>query len=103
MSLAPFLTSILTWLRAGYPEGVPAQDYVPLFALLGTQLTEAEVNAVADELATQQGATSPDAIRVAIGRVGLTEPTPSDIGRVRARLAAGGWPLAPLEHVRPTS
>lgn len=35
MSLAPSLTSILAWLRAGYPEGVPAQDYVPLFALFG--------------------------------------------------------------------
>ena len=34
-----FITSVVAWLRAGYPEGVPQQDYQPLFALLGSQLT----------------------------------------------------------------
>ncbi|MCW2511548.1 MAG: hypothetical protein JWR11_590 [Mycobacterium sp.] len=30
MTIAPLLTSILDWLRAGYPEGVPGPDRVPL-------------------------------------------------------------------------
>jgi hypothetical protein len=39
--------SILRWLRAGYPEGVPGPDRVPLLALLrATPLTEDEVKEV---------------------------------------------------------
>jgi hypothetical protein len=30
VTIAPLLTSILDWLRAGYPEGVPGPDRVPL-------------------------------------------------------------------------
>ena len=40
MALPPVLSSIIGWLRAGYPEGVPDVDYIPLFALLGSQLTD---------------------------------------------------------------
>ena len=28
------VTAVVAWLRAGYPEGVPHRDYLPLFALL---------------------------------------------------------------------
>ena len=45
MALPPFLNRIVDWLRAGYPEGVPEHDYIPLFALLGSQLTNDEVTA----------------------------------------------------------
>ena len=45
MALPPFLNSVIEWLRAGYPEGVPDVDYVPLFALLGSQLSESDVKA----------------------------------------------------------
>ena len=51
MPLPSFLTDIVGWLRAGYPEGVPDVDYIPLFALLGRHLTDEEVKEVADELA----------------------------------------------------
>ena len=50
MPLPPFLASVINWVRAGYPEGVPDVDYIPLFALLGSQLSEADVHAVAQEL-----------------------------------------------------
>jgi len=41
------LTSILNWLRAGYPEGVPGSDRVPLLALLqATPLTDDQVRQV---------------------------------------------------------
>ena len=88
------LSDIIGWLRAGYPEGVPDQDYVPLLALLGRHLTEDEVKQVADELARTGDQHSRDTIRAAINDVTDEPPRDSDIARVRARLAGGGWPLA---------
>jgi hypothetical protein len=93
--MPPFLAAIVDWLRAGYPEGVPEHDYLPLFALLGSQLTDSEVSVIADELANEAKPDSATAIRHAITLVTATEhPNDADIARVRARLAAGGWPLA---------
>jgi hypothetical protein len=95
MELPPFLSAIVGWLRAGYPEGVPEHDYIPLFALLGSQLTDAEVAAVADELVNDSKPESAEAIRHAISAVTANaQPSDADVARVRARLAAGGWPLA---------
>jgi hypothetical protein len=94
MALPPVLSRIIEWLRAGYPEGVPDVDYLPLFALLGSELTNDEVNAIADELANGSKPESADTIRKAIASVTDHKPTDADVNRVRARLAAGGWPLA---------
>jgi hypothetical protein len=93
MALPPVLSKIIEWLRAGYPEGVPDVDYIPLFALLGSQLTNDEVNAIADELANESKPESAETIRKAITDVAHHKPTDADVNRVRARLAAGGWPL----------
>jgi len=94
MAASDFITRIVGWLRAGYPEGVPQQDYQPLFALLGSQLTNDEVTLIADELAFSSDPESADAIKKAITSVTHTPVHDSDIARVRAHLAAGGWPLA---------
>ncbi|HEX2823429.1 MAG TPA: DUF3349 domain-containing protein [Streptosporangiaceae bacterium] len=94
MALRPILSSIITWLRAGYPEGVPDVDYIPLFALLGSQLTNSDVNAIADELSSESNPESAESIRHAIKAVTSQKPSDADVARVRARLAAGGWPLA---------
>jgi hypothetical protein len=94
MALPPVLRSIIGWLRAGYPEGVPSTDYIPLFALLGGQLTDAEVSQVAEELASSADPESAEAIRSAIKVVTASQPGEAEVARVRARLAAGGWPLA---------
>ena len=94
MPLPPVLRSIIGWLRAGYPEGVPDVDYIPLFALLGSQLTNDEVTLIADELAFSSNPQSAEAIKKAIGNVTHTPVHDSDIARVRSHLAAGGWPLA---------
>ena len=99
MALPPFLSSIIDWLRAGYPEGVPDVDYIPLFALLGSQLTDAEVSEIADELASEGDPQSAAAIRKAIGAVTHEQVLDSDIARVRSHLAAGGWPLAKPHHL----
>jgi hypothetical protein len=98
MERPTFLSSIIGWLRAGYPEGVPTVDYIPLFALLGSQLTDAEVGAIAEELASSSDAGSAEAIRAAIKTVTHASAKESDIARVRARLAAGGWPLAEVSR-----
>jgi hypothetical protein len=94
MALPPILSSIITWLRAGYPEGVPNVDYIPLFALLGSELTDAEVRQIGEELASAADPDSAQAIRTAITEVTSEKPTDADVARVRARLAQGGWPLA---------
>jgi hypothetical protein len=97
MALPPFLAKIVGWLRAGYPEGVPEHDYLPLFALLGSELTNEEVSAIAGELADETNPESATAIRQAISSVtDNPHPDDADVARVRARLAAGGWPLAPV-------
>jgi hypothetical protein len=97
MPLPPILSSIISWLRAGYPEGVPDVDYIPLFALLGSQLSDSEVHAIADELANESDPESAESIRHAIKAVTSQKPSDADVARVRARLAAGGWPLAKPE------
>jgi hypothetical protein len=97
MALPPVLSAIIGWLRAGYPEGVPDVDYIPLFALLGSQLTDAEVHEIGEELATESDRQSADAIRHAITVVTNGQASDADIARVRSRLAAGGWPLAKPE------
>lgn len=101
MALPPFLASVVGWLRAGYPEGVPQHDYLPLFALLASQLTDNDVNAIADELVTETDPASAAQIKSAIATVTQTHPNDADVARVRARLAAGGWPLAAPAHVQP--
>jgi hypothetical protein len=95
MALPPLLDKIVGWLRAGYPEGVPEHDYIPLFALLGSQLTDAEVALIADHLASESKPESAEAIRRAISAATTNQhPGDADVARVRSRLAAGGWPLA---------
>jgi len=94
MALPPLLSKIVTWLRAGYPEGVPEHDYIPLFALLGSQLTNDEVTLIGDELVFSSDHESAEAIKKAIADITHTTPNEADINRVRSHLAAGGWPLA---------
>ena len=93
-----FLTRTLDWMRAGYPTGVPRQDYVALLGLLRRKLTEPEVRRIAEDLADQSRLTT-DPISVAdieamINDAVLQRATAEDVARVSARLAAGGWPLA---------
>src|ERR1051325_2840459 len=101
MPLPPFLASVINWVRAGYPEGVPDVDYVPLFALLGSQLSEDDVKAIAQELESESDPESAAAIMKAITSVTAHQAGAAAGARVRPRLAAGGWPLARPEHFDP--
>jgi Protein of unknown function (DUF3349) len=58
---------------------------------------------IAEELEnTSRDSESAEAIKRAIAAVtDHDKPKDSDVARVRARLAAGGWPLAKPEHFGP--
>ncbi|OBK93383.1 hypothetical protein A5645_20880 [Mycobacterium asiaticum] len=89
-----FLSSIVAWLRAGYPEGIPPTDSFAVLALLARRLTNDEIRTVADEL-TRRGDLQIDNIDIGVAITQHTDelPSPADIERVRIRLAAQGWPL----------
>ena len=87
-----FLSSIVAWLRAGYPEGVPPTDTFAVLALLTRRLSNDEVVAVANELIQRDELDDID-IAVAITQITDELPSPEDVERVRARLAEQGWPF----------
>lgn len=87
-----FLNSIVSWLRAGYPEGVPATDTFPVLALLARRLSNDEVKAVACEL-IRRGEFDDVDIGVLITQITDELPAPEDVERIRVRLAAQGWPF----------
>jgi Protein of unknown function (DUF3349) len=91
-AVTKFLAKIVAWITAGYPDGVPGPDRVPLLALLQRRLSDAEVKAVAKDLMVRGEFDEVD-IGVLITEMTDELPTPDDIERVRARLAAKGWPL----------
>jgi hypothetical protein len=87
-----FLNSVVSWLRAGYPEGIPPTDTFAVLALLRRRLSNDEVKLVASELAQRGGFDKID-IGVLISKLTDELPTGEDIERVRLRLASKGWPL----------
>lgn len=95
MRLTSWVTSVVGWLKAGYPEGVPASDYVPLLAVLARRLSADEVRSVATEL-VRAGRLPVDDIDIGtvITKISDELPREEDVNRVRTRLALGGWPLA---------
>ena len=101
MTITNLLTSILNWLRAGYPEGVPGPDRVPLLALLrATPLTEEQVKEVVGKItgthspAVTSGGIAVDEIEHFITDVTHHDAGPENVRRVAAKLAAAGWPLS---------
>ncbi len=87
-----FLTSVVSWLRAGYPEGIPPTDTFAVLALLTRRLSNEEVMAVAHELMRRGDFDDVD-IGVLITQITDDLPSPDDVERVRERLAAKGWPF----------
>ncbi len=94
------LHSILDWLRAGYPQGVPGPDRVPLLALLrATPLTEDQIKEVVRNItadgsaAMADGEIGDDEIAAFIKDVSHHDAGPENVQRVAAKLAAAGWPL----------
>jgi hypothetical protein len=91
--MPPFLNAIIDWLRAGYPDGVPESDYIPLLALLRRRLSADEVRQIAAELAAAGDIPADKTdIQVMITRVTNEMPSETDASRVQARLEAHAWP-----------
>jgi hypothetical protein len=90
--------SVLDWLRAGYPDGIPPQDYAPILGVLRRGLTPEEILAITDGLAEQSlGSVDPISrqdIEAMIEQTVYQRADDVDVARVTERLAAGGWPLA---------
>ena len=92
---------VLHWLEAGYPDGIPRQDRFPLIALLRRRLDDEQARTIVADL-TAPGAVetrgddpiTAEEIEALIQRQLHESPSPEDVSRVSARLAAGGWPLA---------
>jgi hypothetical protein len=93
-----FLNSIVLWLRAGYPEGVPPTDTFPVLALLARRMSNDEVKEVASELIRRGEFDNVD-IGVLITQITDELPTPDDVERVRVRLQAQGWPFDDADQI----
>jgi hypothetical protein len=95
LPLPNVLQKIIGFLRAGYPDGVPEVDYIPLFALLARRLSSEEVIQIANELAALgqiDGALDHESIvRQAVSEVTHQPALEADVERVEARLEAVGW------------
>lgn len=92
--MVTWLERAVSWLRSGYPNGVPDQDYIPLVALLRRRLSDEEIADLGNEL-VRRGIVPADKIDVAVGMLKRTNELPSEaeMHRVRARLYEGGWPV----------
>lgn len=95
MTLPQTVTAILAWLRAGYPDGVPPQDYFPLLALLGRQLSEDEVQQILTTLVSEGDDVTKVDIGVAVTKMTNEMPGDADIQRVARQLAQAGYPVQP--------
>jgi hypothetical protein len=95
MALPVVLQSIVAWIRKGYPEGVPQQDYIALLALLKRRVSDEEVGEIAAELASvRDDSEASRIIGAAIEHLTREPPSAADVDRVRERLRAAGWDLA---------
>lgn len=92
---------VVGWLREGYPDGVPQQDYVALLGILHRQLTDEEIITIAQTLAGSTETGVEERIRAAIRRKTLQPATDDEVARVSARLASVGWPLGVVDSSNP--
>jgi Protein of unknown function (DUF3349) len=94
MSVSDVIARLVSFLRAGYPQGVPATDYIPLLALLRRRLSDEEVVQIVTELVGHGDlpiqATD---IRVMITKITDQMPSPDEVERVKTHLETRGWPI----------
>lgn len=101
------IEKIVAWLRAGYPEGIPARDYVPLVALLRRRMTDDEIEEVGRRL-DAAGIRPAEESHVGAQMMAVLDevPAPDEIHRVAGQLRTLGWPVldedASLTVMRPT-
>ncbi len=89
MDLSQWVSSIVAFVRAGYPTGMPATGYVPLAALARRRLCDDDISAIASNLITRRlSPISSVDIGVEITRITNHLPTPDEIERVQRRVHA---------------
>ena len=92
MGLGNRISSIVAFLRAGYPTGMPRFGYVPLLALLPRRVSDDEIRVIISKLVAPR-LRPIDNADVGVEITGVTQemPLPDDIERVQRRLTAIGW------------
>lgn len=93
MSVSDVIAKIMSFLRVGYPQGVPPTDYIPLLALLRRRLSDEEVIQIVSEL-VRRGELPIEVtdLRVMITKITDQMPSPEEIERVKEHLGTHGWP-----------
>jgi hypothetical protein len=92
MRLRDGLSSIIAFLRAGYPGAAPAVGYAPVLALLPRRVCDDEVATITSTLIGRNHRSIDNAdVGVEITRITHEMPSPDDIDRVQHRLDAMGW------------
>ena len=86
------MSSIVAFLRAGYPGGAPAVGYAPLLALLPRRVSEGEITTIARKVFVPQRH-SFDSVDVGVEITRVTDELPSvnDVKRVQRRMGAMRW------------
>lgn len=94
------LTSVVDWLRKGYPEGIPPKDFPPLLALLQRTLKPEDVQAVCAQLISDNpdGEISADTVARAVEQIKSAPPSEDEIRSVASRLESVGWPATMAEE-----
>lgn len=91
MGLSDRVSSIVAFLRVGYPSSAPATGYAPLFALLPRRLSNDEISTIASKLlAAGRRPIGKIDIGVELTRVIDEMPSADDIERVQRQLATMG-------------
>lgn len=87
MDLTQWVSSIVAFVRAGYPSGMPTAGHVPVAALCRRRVSNDEIDSVTDELIGHiRRPISDTDVGVAISRITNAMPSPEDIARVQRRL-----------------
>ncbi|WP_325548637.1 DUF3349 domain-containing protein [Flexivirga sp.] len=88
------LTSVVDWLRKGYPDGIPPKDFPPLLALLQRTLKPEDVQAICAQLIADNpdGEISAKTVSDSVEQLKSAPPSEAEVQVVADRLAAVGWP-----------
>jgi hypothetical protein len=94
MPVSDVIAKIVNFLRAGYPQGVPATDTFALLALLRRRLSDDEVIQIATQL-IEHGDLPIAATDIRVMTTKITDqmPSPDEVERVRKYLQTRGWPV----------
>ncbi|BBX61813.1 hypothetical protein MSAS_09870 [Mycobacterium saskatchewanense] len=95
MDLTQWVSSIVAFVRAGYPSGMPMTGHVPAAALSRRRVSTDEIASLTDELAGHRPwPVSATDVGVAITRITDAMPSPEDIARIQRRLDCRKAPTA---------